>query len=520
MAQTMEMPKTPPASRAVPTESSDVESSRSFLGGSFGSSGLAAPLVAGRRRRWGRRLRNGSDARSFAESEGGGWGNACREYGFLCFFVLLCVTCAGHLCVLKAQDSQNFGQIAKLWSIPLVGVVFTWAHIWLAIQMMFYPLRFWGLWNYKNTGNGIGWQGVVPRKAGIMAEKTCELMVGSLITMEEILDRIQVDEFFNTLGTVLKECQKNVNEKLGSQYFPSLYPRIPQSVKDELLTKVLEMQEENFVPIMGELRGNIREILDIKDMCVTRYTNEPTLLIALFQQVGNKEFMFIQRVGAQMGLLCGLVQMSLYFVTKDIDWPVSWVLLPSSALVIGLFTNWMAIKMIFEPTHPHYFCCGRFNFQGLFLKRQKQVSRELATLLTDTCVNAEMLLKYLASSPGYEKALEIFRRHIAKACDEVVGSFGSFMPMAVGNDGWANLKEDVVKHLMEELPKHSSQFLKFVDQVIAIEETMSKRLAELPPDQFEGMLHPAFKEDEWLLILAGGALGVVVGFFQAWVLGA
>ena len=31
---------------------------------------------------------------------------------------------------------------------------------------------------------------------------------------------------------------------------------------------------------------------------------------------------------------------------------------------------------------------------------------------------------------------------------------------------------------------------------------------------FEGMLRPAFKEDEWILIMVGGILGVVVGELQ------
>ena len=39
-------------------------------------------------------------------------------------------------------------------------------------------------------------------------------------------------------------------------------------------------------------------------------------------------------------------------------------------------------------------------------------------------------------------------------------------------------------------------------------------LATLPPDEFEGMLRPAFKEDEWILIAVGAALGFVVGVLQ------
>jgi len=36
----------------------------------------------------------------------------------------------------------------------------------------------------------------------------------------------------------------------------------------------------------------------------------------------------------------------------------------------------------------------------------------------------------------------------------------------------------------------------------------------LPPDEFEGVLHPVFEEDEIKLIVIGGCLGALVGLAQ------
>lgn len=36
----------------------------------------------------------------------------------------------------------------------------------------------------------------------------------------------------------------------------------------------------------------------------------------------------------------------------------------------------------------------------------------------------------------------------------------------------------------------------------------------LSSEEFEGVLHPVFEEDELKLILVGGALGAAVGVFQ------
>jgi len=342
-------------------------------------------------------------------------------------------------------------------------------------------------------------------------------MVGRLIKMEEVIDQFTFDDFFATLGQVLAECQANVNERLAMKYFPTVWAVLPRHVKDELLRKAMETTQASFEPIRQELRQNVLSILNVKEMAVQRMLAEPTLLIHMFKQVGRKEFQFIMRCGAQMGLVLGFFQMGLYQITKDCSW-CTWVSLPLSGLIIGNCTNWIAIKMIFSPVFPHYICGGRINVQGVFLKRQKEVAKELAALITNTTVNAERMIAYLVASPGYDKALEIFHKHTGEAMDEIAGYAKKVMPSIVGQE-WETMKEDVVEYLMDELPKHSTVFTRYVDQAIDIETLMATRLAALPPDEFEGMLHPVFQEDEWLLILLGGVLGVIVGLFQAAVLG-
>merc|ERR1712194_273324 len=218
-----------------------------------------------------------------------------------------------------------------------------------------------------------------------------------------------------------------------------------------------------------------------------------------------------------MGVL-GLGQMALYFATEKIEW-MPCVLLPVSGLIIGNFTNWLAIKMIFKPLHPHLICGGRINIQGLFLKRQKVASKELARMLVDMFLNSDEMVKYLVASPGYDGALDILHKHTSKACDEVCGPARIVAPIVVGSDRYEALRQCAADYLLEELPNHKSAFNEYMDEAFQIEETIGTRLSKLPPDQFEGMLHPAFQEDEWMLILLGGVLGVVMGLFQAAVLG-
>merc|ERR1712232_190818 len=95
-----------------------------------------------------------------------------------------------------------------------------------------------------------------------------------------------------------------------------------------------------------------------------------------------------------MGFVLGIIQMLLWLALENSDpdtvcdghsgpfkcWG-GFVILPLSGLIIGYFTNWLGITMIFRPVEPHIICGGYVNIQGVFLKRQQQVSEELTRMI-------------------------------------------------------------------------------------------------------------------------------------------
>jgi uncharacterized membrane protein YheB (UPF0754 family) len=84
-------------------------------------------------------------------------------------------------------------------------------------------------------------------------------------------------------------------------------------------------------------------------------------------------------------------------------------------------TNYLAIQLIFRPVYPHVFCWKYLNFQGVFMKRQREVARELSAMLGKTLLKSRYMMEYVASQPGYEHLMEIHRKHTYKAVDGIVG---------------------------------------------------------------------------------------------------
>ena len=47
-------------------------------------------------------------------------------------------------------------QFFAMLTIPFVTAVVTWAHVWMALKMLFYPIHFWGIKIQGFPGGGIG----------------------------------------------------------------------------------------------------------------------------------------------------------------------------------------------------------------------------------------------------------------------------------------------------------------------------------------------------------------------------
>lgn len=424
--------------------------------------------------------------------------------------------------------NKKWKDLVKYLSIPLVSIIFTWWHVWLGIKMCFYPVEFVGC-----CYPFLGWQGIVPRRAHVMAGRSCDIMIGTLVTVEEIIDRIHPDDFFTSLEGVISQTSAAVLGRLANRHYPNVWARLPDSVKRELQTKVVEESQKMFKPVIKDLKGNINQIVDIKQMAIDVLVENKPLLVEMFQKIGEREFVFIQHVSAVMGFILGIIQMFLWLAIsgdeeqchteahkQDFHCWASFVVLPVSGLIIGYFTNWLGINMIFRPVEPHIICGGYVNIQGVFLKRQQQVSQELTTMICKHLVHARKMLEYIVRRPEVvQKMLEIYQKHMEDSIIQVMGRAKTIIPMFLGQGAVENIRAEVVQETLDELPKHSQEIEEYMDRAFGLRDTLAYRLSRLHPSRFEGMLHPVFQEDEWMVLLLGAVLGVCVGLLQAVALG-
>jgi uncharacterized membrane protein YheB (UPF0754 family) len=130
---------------------------------------------------------------------------------------------------------------------------------------------------------------------------------------------------------------------------------LPTYVKEEMVRRATEDAPEVITAMMEEVKNNIEEVFDLEDMVVSAFVRDKQLLNDMFIKCGRNELLIIRNFGAIMGGIAGVIQMFLWVWLKDAEangykWG-QWSL-PMFGALVGFGTNWIALKMIFEPTFP------------------------------------------------------------------------------------------------------------------------------------------------------------------------
>ena len=80
-------------------------------------------------------------------------------------------------------------------------------------------------------------------------------------------------------------------------------------------------------------------------------------------------------------------------------------LLPFIAALIGWFTNYLAVKMLFHPKTPRNF--KLFTLHGVFPKRQTQLANKLGNLVSEELLSIKDVSKKIESLATNEETINL-----------------------------------------------------------------------------------------------------------------
>eukprot|EP00578_Thalassiosira_sp_NH16_P014754 CAMPEP_0181124954 /NCGR_PEP_ID=MMETSP1071-20121207/26780_1 /TAXON_ID=35127 /ORGANISM="Thalassiosira sp., Strain NH16" /LENGTH=383 /DNA_ID=CAMNT_0023210341 /DNA_START=445 /DNA_END=1596 /DNA_ORIENTATION=- len=304
-----------------------------------------------------------------------------------------------------------------------------------------------------------------------MASRLVDIVTGRLLTVEEAFGRMDPAQLAALLQPIVEG--ELLQEPYGDLMVKILRPFLPM-----LLTRVV-----------ANLQKEIEDLLDLRLVVLEAFMRDKKVLVELFQKVGRVELDFLVESGLGFGFVLGLGQMIAWVLN-----PKLWTL-PVAGALVGYVTNWIAIKLLFDPAEPIQL--GPIALQGLFESRQVEVSDEFGTFMAKRVLNSGRLLESLARDADDGELYSFLRRQLPYPVPEFVLSAAVRAISRAGQN-----------------PRENPELHQYMTKMLDVEKTLAHRLKLLTPTEFEDLLHPVFQEDEILLIGAGGILGAIAGLCQ------
>ena len=384
--------------------------------------------------------------------------------------------------------------------IPTTSAVIGWATNWVAVKMMFYPLEFVG------KPPLLGWQGVIPANAGKMAGVAIDLLVDKLLSLEEIFARLDARRMTDVMGQHLDHTLEQIIDEMMLERAPRTWEMLPLWAKKRVYQGVRNEAPKIIEQTMDDLKHNITEIFDVRTTMTKALSEDKELLNEMFQKGADKEFEFLIRSGFYFGFLFGIPSMLVWSYFQV------WWTLPLGGLMVGYVTNWLAIKMLFNPQQPQQI--GPFVVHGLFLRRQQEVSVVYADIFTNRLLSAEKISDAMLHGPSSDKLFGMFERHLNRVIDETAGLAKPGIVLGIGAREFIAMKAELNDKLIEHAPRTTRYIQAYADEALDIENTLCAKMQSLTSAEFEGVLRPAYEQDEWKVAAVGGALGLVAGWLQ------
>ncbi len=381
---------------------------------------------------------------------------------------------------------------------------------WVAIKMMFYPLEFIGWRLPFSLGFGkykfplIGWQGVIPSKAAKMGSVAVDTGLAKLGTMHEFYQTFEPDHMAaHIVATSREDLHRAVDEILEAQY-PQMWHSAPAPVRRLVHARVESEMPRLVRELLDGIGDNIDHLINLKLMVIRFLEQNPKLINAMFEEVGEKEFTFIIRSGGWMGFLLGLGPMVLWIVMPQL-WTV-----PIGAAIVGYLTNYIALKVIFEPIEPRRI--GPFLMHGLFLRRQDEVAEAYADIIAYKVVTLPNIADTMLNGPDGDRTRRLVADTLGPAVDEAVGIARPFI-RATSGDRFAAVKDGLADSAFSQIdaladPEYARE------RASGMQALLAERMRGLPYKEFSQLLRSAFEQDEWMLIVVGAVLGFGAGALQ------
>lgn len=200
----------------------------------------------------------------------------------------------------------------------ITGIIFTiilaaftgWVTTWIAIKMLFHPRK-------PIKVFGITIQGIFPKNQRLIAEKLGQVVSNEFLSFDEIEAKVTNPENLQKLRPDIEGHIDNFLRNKLKDVFPMLSMMMGEKTILQLKEAFLLELESLFPVLMKSYMNKLQHDLNLEKIVTEKVANFSSgKLEDILNQITKKEFQFLEVIGGVFGLIIGIAQVLVGYLTK------------------------------------------------------------------------------------------------------------------------------------------------------------------------------------------------------------
>ena len=192
---------------------------------------------------------------------------------------------------------------------------------------------------------------------------------------------------------------------------------------------------------------------------------------------------------------------------------IQFAIMVSVGTLIGWFTNYLAIKLLFRPQKEINFLL--FKIQGLIPKRRDEITENIAGVVEQELISvADIAEKFKGSELDEEIVNDIVDKIIGVKLKKSILEKNPLLKMIVNDSLMEKLKSYFKKAILENKEEILAEILKVVEEKIDFKEIMVEKMTNFSLDEIENIILKISKKELKHIEIIGGVLGGIIAVFQ------
>lgn len=181
--------------------------------------------------------------------------------------------------------------------------------------------------------------------------------------------------------------------------------------------------------------------------------------------------------------------------------------------MIGWFTNFLAIKMLFHPKKP--IKIFSWTIQGIFPKRQKALAQNLGEVIEKELISHEDIQKIIHDPSFEDKFKSLVDEYIQDFLENKLSSVNPMVSMFLSEDMMKKIKGILSEEVRKLVPHIIQKTSEELEEKLDFSQIVREKIEVFSMDKLEQVLFSIMKKEFKFIEIVGAVLGLFIGIFQS-----